>query len=43
VTRAFNIFEERTNVIVGEPSGRTTHCSRLDPEGLSLLYRGALG
>jgi hypothetical protein len=43
VTCAFNIFEERSNVVIGEPGGRTTHCSRLDPEGLSLLYPCALG
>jgi hypothetical protein len=42
VTSAFNIFEERSDVVIGECGGRTTHCSRLDPEGLSFLYRGAL-
>jgi hypothetical protein len=43
VTGTFNIFEERANVVIGEPCSRTTHCSRLDPEGLLLLYRGAMG
>lgn len=43
MTCAFNILEERSNVVIGETGGRTTHCSRLDPEGLLLLYRGALG
>ena len=43
MTGAFNIFEERSNVVIGEPGGRTTHCSRLHPEGLLLLYGGAMG
>ena len=42
MTSAFNIVEECSNVVIGEPGGGTTHCSRLDPEGLSLLYRDAL-
>ena len=43
MTCAFNIFEERSNVVIREPGGRTAHCSRLDLEGLPLLYRGGLG
>lgn len=43
MTGAFYIFEKRSDVVIGEPGGRTTHCPRLDLEGLSLLYRGALG
>jgi hypothetical protein len=42
VTSAFNIFEERSDVVIGEPGGRTTHGSRLDSEGLLLPYSGAL-
>jgi hypothetical protein len=43
VTRAFNFFEKRSNVVVGDPGGEATHGSRLDLEGLSLWYRDALG
>ena len=42
MTSVFNFFEERSDVIVGEPGGRTSHCARLDSKRLALLHCGAL-
>ena len=39
---AFDLFEERCDVVVGDPGGRTAHCSGLNLERLALLHRGAL-
>ena len=39
----FNIFEKGSHVVVGESGGGTAHGSGLDFEGLSFLYRVALG
>jgi hypothetical protein len=43
VTGTFSLFEEGSNIVIGQPGGRTTHGSRLDFEWFSLLYRGTLG
>jgi hypothetical protein len=43
VTGTFNIFQKLFDVVVRESGLRSTHCSRFDLEGLSLLYRGAPG
>jgi hypothetical protein len=43
VTITFNFFQKRSDIVIREPGGRTTHCSRFDLEGLFLLYRGAPG
>ena len=42
MTGTFNIFQKRSDVVVGKPGGGTTHGAGFDFERLSLLYRGAL-
>lgn len=43
MTGTFDIFEKGPNIVVGAPVGGTAHGAGLYFEGLSLLYRGALG
>jgi hypothetical protein len=37
-----NIFEERSDVVIGKPGGRPSEGSRLDLKWLALLHCGAL-
>lgn len=38
----FNVFEQRSDVVIGEPGDGATECARLDLKWLALWYCGAL-